>query len=117
MVNFIVIQGFQAGMTISNEPGYYENGAFGIRIENILITKEVNTPNNFNDRKYVGFENLTVVPIKTDLINLDQLDDAELSYLNDYHRHVRSVLLPLMQATFPETVDYLLQGTEQITRG
>lgn len=103
-------------MTISNEPGYYENGAFGIRIENILICKEVNTPNRFNDRKYLGFDNLTVVPIKTNLINIDQLDDAELQYLNDYHRHVREVLLPLMQSTFPESVDYLVQATEPLAR-
>lgn len=103
-------------MTISNEPGYYENGAFGIRIENILITKVVDTPNRFNDRSYLGFENLTVVPIKTDLINVDQLDNAELKYLNDYHRHVRSVLLPLMQSTFPESVEYLIQSTEPVVR-
>lgn len=103
-------------MTISNEPGYYENGAFGIRIENILISKMVNTPHRFNDRNYLGFDNLTVVPIKTNLINIDQLDDAELQYLNDYHRHVRDVLLPLMQTTFPESVEYLLEATVPLSR-
>lgn len=108
--------GFQAGMTISNEPGYYENGAFGIRIENILISKIVNTSHRFNDRNYLGFDNLTVVPIKTNLINIDQLDDAELQYLNDYHRHVRDVLLPLMQKTFPESVEYLLEATAPLSR-
>lgn len=103
-------------MTISNEPGYYENGAFGIRIENILICKEVDVPNRFNDRAYLGFDNLTVVPIKTDLINIYDLDDAELRYLNDYHFYVRQALLPLMETTFPESVAYLMEATEPLTR-
>lgn len=103
-------------MTISNEPGYYENGNFGIRIENICVATERDTPNRFNDRKYLGFDNLTVVPIKTDLINIDLMDDADIFYLNNYHRHVREALLPLMQTTFPETVEYLLKATEPLHR-
>ncbi|GJJ10622.1 hypothetical protein Clacol_004849 [Clathrus columnatus] len=51
----------KAGMTVSNEPGYYEDGKFGIRIENIIIVKKVETPNNFGGQAYYGFENLTMV--------------------------------------------------------
>lgn len=103
-------------MTISNEPGYYENGAFGVRIENICITKEIDTPNHFNNRKYLGFDNLTVVPIKTDLINVAMLDDNEIAYLNSYHARVRDDLLPLMQEVFPESVEYLINETKPISR-
>lgn len=47
-------------MTVSNEPGYYADGRFGIRIENIVLVKEVKTPNNFGDKGYLGFENVTM---------------------------------------------------------
>ncbi len=48
-------------MTISNEPGYYEDGHFGIRIENICVTVKKDTPNNFMDKTYVGFETVSMV--------------------------------------------------------
>lgn len=46
-------------MTISNEPGYYADGQFGIRLENIVLVKEVKTPHNFGDKGYLGFESVT----------------------------------------------------------
>ncbi|KAJ0079247.1 hypothetical protein Patl1_22630 [Pistacia atlantica] len=52
------------GMIVSNEPGYYEDHAFGIRIENLLYIKEVDTPNRFGGTAYLGFEKLTFVPIQ-----------------------------------------------------
>ena len=50
----------KAGMTVSNEPGYYADGKFGIRIESIVLVREVKTPNNFGDKGYLGFENVTL---------------------------------------------------------
>jgi len=47
-------------MTVSNEPGYYEDGKYGIRIENIVLVKKVDTPNNFGGKGYLGFENVTM---------------------------------------------------------
>lgn len=47
-------------MTVSNEPGYYADGRFGIRIESIVLVREVKTPNNFGDKGYLGFENVTM---------------------------------------------------------
>lgn len=47
-------------MTISNEPGYYADGKFGIRIESIVLVREVKTPNNFGDKGFLGFENVTM---------------------------------------------------------
>lgn len=47
-------------MTVSNEPGYYADGRFGIRIENIVLVRDANTPNNFGDKGYLGFEHVTM---------------------------------------------------------
>ena len=47
-------------MTVTNEPGYYEDGKYGIRIENVLFVKEAKTPNNFGDKGFLGFENVTM---------------------------------------------------------
>jgi Xaa-Pro aminopeptidase len=50
----------KAGMTVSNEPGYYEDGRYGIRIENIVLVREVKTPNNYGKKGYLGFEHVTL---------------------------------------------------------
>lgn len=76
------------GMIISNEPGYYEDHAFGIRIENLLFVKEVDTPNRFGGITYIGFEKLTFVPIQTKLVDLTLLSVSEIDWLNDYHSQV-----------------------------
>ena len=47
-------------MTITNEPGYYADGKFGIRIENVMLVREADTPNNFGDKGYLRFENVTM---------------------------------------------------------
>jgi Xaa-Pro aminopeptidase len=51
----------KAGMTVSNEPGYYADGRFGIRIENIVLVRDVKTPNNFGEKGYLGFEHITML--------------------------------------------------------
>lgn len=102
-------------MTVSNEPGYYEDGNFGIRIENLCITVVKDTPHNFNGKRYVGFETVTLSPIATNLIDLPALTDDELAWLNDYHAQVRAQLLPHMQQTFPEAVGYLIERTEPVS--
>lgn len=52
------------------EPGYYADGRFGIRIENVVVVREVKTPNNFGDKGFLGFERLTMVRIMTTFIVL-----------------------------------------------
>lgn len=101
-------------MTTSNEPGYYEDGNFGIRIENLAITMVKPTENNFQDKRYVGFETVTMSPIATNLIVVEQLTPAELTWLNEYHAKVRKLLLPVMTEDFPESVAYLLERTEPV---
>jgi Xaa-Pro aminopeptidase len=72
------------GMILSNEPGYYEKGKFGIRIENLLYVKRTN--------KKIFFENLTLAPIEKDLIDFNQLTFKEKNYLFKYHMAVYSKL-------------------------
>lgn len=105
-----------AGMVTSNEPGYYEDGNFGIRIENLMTTVTAATPNNFAGRKYCKFEPLTLVPIQTDLIDLSLLTEVEVAWLNAYHAQVRETLLPLMREKFPQAVDYLVSATAPVSK-
>ena len=71
---------FKDGMIVSNEPGYYENGKFGIRIENLIRVKKNKNGNSF--------ENLTMAPIDKSLIDKKILKRDEINWLNDYHREV-----------------------------
>jgi len=75
-----------AGMIVSNEPGYYEPGAFGIRIENLLLVRE---DPQFPDM--LSFETLTFAPIDRRLIDPGLLDPGERRWLNAYHAEVRAI--------------------------
>ncbi|UKZ68870.1 uncharacterized protein TrAtP1_009890 [Trichoderma atroviride] len=70
------------GNVISNEPGYYEDGNFGIRIENIVMVKEVETKHAFGDKPFLGFEHVTMVPYCRRLINESMLTEDEKAWLN-----------------------------------
>ena len=82
---------FQAGMVVSNEPGYYEKNNFGIRIENLIYVKK-------NNQKKC-FDNLTMVPIDKELIDLKILDKNEKNWLNSYHKKVFENLKKFMNKT------------------
>ncbi|KAI9700392.1 MAG: hypothetical protein M1836_002407 [Candelina mexicana] len=77
-----------AGNVLSDEPGYYEDGKFGIRIENIIMAKEVKTSHTFGDKPYLGFEHVTMVPMCRKLIDETLLTQKEKQWLNDYHAEV-----------------------------
>jgi Xaa-Pro aminopeptidase len=83
------------GMIISNEPGYYKLGAYGIRIENLVAVTQVETPPG-GEHELFGFETLTLAPIDLSLIDSSMLDVDELSWLDDYHARVRETLSPLV---------------------
>ncbi|KAK0547105.1 hypothetical protein OC861_004955 [Tilletia horrida] len=76
------------GNVLSNEPGYYEDGKWGIRIESLVITKKVNTPHNFGGKGYLGFERITMCPIQVKLIDVALLDDEERKWVREYHGEV-----------------------------
>lgn len=82
---------FHAGMTITDEPGIYLEGRFGVRIENILLTVPHKTTEFGN---FLKFETLTLCPIDTSPIDVAMLTNDEIRWLNDYHEHVYSILSP-----------------------
>jgi Xaa-Pro aminopeptidase len=76
------------GNVISDEPGYYEDGGFGIRIENMIMAREAKTTHKFGDKPWIGFEHVTVVPMCRKLVDVSLLDPEERTWLNDYHKEV-----------------------------
>lgn len=77
-------------MIVSNEPGYYEENKFGIRIENLIVCVEKNNG-------FLGFENLTVCPYDRNLIDLELLSPRDRKFIDAYHQKVRETLLPLLE--------------------
>lgn len=80
----------EAGMIISNEPGYYKQGDYGIRIENLVLVSEVDAEN-------LCFDTLTLVPIDTSLVALEMLNAVEKDWLNTYHAKVFKTIAPLVE--------------------
>jgi len=79
-------------MILSNEPGYYKAGAYGIRIENLVLV--VAKPQAHADKETLGFETLTFAPIERRLIVKAMLLPAELAWLDDYHAQVLAKIGP-----------------------
>ncbi|MEM9351261.1 MAG: M24 family metallopeptidase, partial [Pseudomonadota bacterium] len=75
----------EPGMILSNEPGYYREGAFGIRIENLIVVEPAPALPGADAREMLSFETLTYVPIDTRLVVAEMLTDEERDWLNDYH--------------------------------
>ena len=90
----------EPGMIVSNEPGYYKTGEYGIRIENLVLVKEADIPNA--ERKMLEFETLTLAPIDRDLIDVAMLTAAERNWINAYHSRVYETLCDRL--TEPERV-------------
>ena len=88
-------------MTVTNEPGFYKDGEFGIRIENVMIVNKVATPYQFGGLEYLGFEHVTFVPIQTKLIDKSLLTAEEIEWINAYHLKCREYVGPLMKKDEP----------------
>ncbi|EXJ79787.1 xaa-Pro aminopeptidase [Capronia epimyces CBS 606.96] len=76
------------GNVLSDEPGYYEDGRFGIRIENVIMAREAKTNHKFGEKPWIGFEHVTMVPMCQKLIDPSLLDPEERDWLNEYHKEV-----------------------------
>jgi len=85
------------GMTLSNEPGYYADGEYGIRIENVVIVREAQTPNNFGNKGYLGFERVTMTPMGRNLIDVALLSADERAWVDAYHKEVWEKVSPLLE--------------------
>jgi Xaa-Pro aminopeptidase len=97
------------GMIVSNEPGYYEVGAYGIRIENLQFVTPATDVAPHGDRKMLGFETLTMAPIHRGLVDVTLLTTEEMTWLDAYHTTVRENVLPLVDG---ETASWLLSACE-----
>ncbi|MDO5630402.1 MAG: aminopeptidase P family protein [Paracoccus sp. (in: a-proteobacteria)] len=99
----------EPGMILSNEPGYYREGAFGIRLENLIAV----TPTQAEPgREMLGFDTLTLCPFDRRLIDSDGMSSEEIDWLDAYHLHVRKELLPLLDGT---ARDWLIGQTSPLT--
>ncbi len=101
-------QALLPGMIVSNEPGYYKEGAYGIRIENLVLVQPAATG---GEREMLGFETLTLAPIDRTLIDPALLDEAEIAWLDAYHARVREVLTSLVDAA---TARWLAAATQPL---
>ncbi|RYY42513.1 MAG: M24 family metallopeptidase, partial [Sphingomonadales bacterium] len=98
-----------AGMILSNEPGYYKAGAYGIRIENLVLVEPREIPGA--EKTCLGFETLTFAPIDRTLVDNRLLSSDEALWLDDYHAEVARRIAPLV----PEDVrEWLLAVTAPV---
>ena len=101
----------EPGMITSDEPGVYRPGQWGVRIENLLLTVPVDTPEAGQFGEMLAFETLTLCPIDARCIDRSLLRSDEIAWLNDYHATVRQRLAPLVDGA---ALDWLLRRSEAI---
>ncbi|XP_013419296.1 xaa-Pro aminopeptidase 1 isoform X2 [Lingula anatina] len=105
----------QEGMILSNEPGYYEDGQFGIRIENLFLVKQAETKHNFKNKGFLTFEPLTLVPIQTKMLVPSMLSQKEIDWLNAYHLLCREVVgQELKDQDKQEAYEWMMRETEPL---
>ena len=102
---------FEAGMILSNEPGYYREGEFGIRIENLCVVSAAPPLPDGDSRPMLQFETLSYTPIDRALIDPTLLDRDELDWLNRYHAKTMALIAPACSA---ETQDWLARACAPI---
>jgi Xaa-Pro aminopeptidase len=101
----------QAGMILSNEPGYYREGAFGIRIENLIVVQKAGDLAGADAREMLAFETLTYVPIDRRLIDVTMLSPGERDWINAYHAEVMDKIGDRVTG---EVLDWLKATTEPL---
>lgn len=101
------------GMVVSNEPGFYAAGEYGIRIENLLLVKKIATVENSptGHGPFYAFEDLTLLPYNQSLIDTNMLTLEEVQKINSYHQYVQKTLTPLLSA---ELCVWLDQATKPL---
>ena len=121
------------GMVVSNEPGYYEDGNFGIRIENLLETTFVDEKDNKayeeglregdegfpekapGEKTFLKFNRLTKIPIQKNLINTSLMTKSELDWLDEYHEEIFEQVSPLLENDSP-ALRWLTTACKKIER-
>ncbi|MGO1490369.1 MAG: aminopeptidase P family protein [Psychrobacter sp.] len=101
----------KSNMITSNEPGLYREGKWGIRIENLVVSKAVTNPTETDFGKFLHFETVTYCPIDTRLIEPSLLSQLEIDWLNDYHRQVYAELKDRVNGA---ALEWLTERTQSI---
>jgi Xaa-Pro aminopeptidase len=123
---FANMEGLKNGMVVSNEPGYYEDGAYGIRIENLLEMQYVNPEHNTvadgqegetqnAEKKFLKFAKLTMIPIQKSLIDVKMMSVDDLDWLDAYHEEVFAKVSPLLEKESP-AMKWLEKSCSKIDR-
>lgn len=107
---------FSPFMFTSDEPGYYEDGKFGIRLETVVMSKEVSTPNKFGNISWLGFEPIAFVPFEKKLIKFELLNIKQIKWLNNYHRQCRKRLAKFFKSK-PSVIAWLDEKCAEIGLG
>ncbi|BAM41808.1 uncharacterized protein TOT_040000923 [Theileria orientalis strain Shintoku] len=104
------------GMVLSNEPGYYKAGHFGVRIENMVYVKKVEGAFSKDHREFLEFEDLTLVPYCKDLLDFTLLTRQELDRLNEYHKRIADTLVPRMvnMPGYDKAIEFLKKCAEPL---
>ncbi|GFO35709.1 Xaa-pro aminopeptidase 1 [Plakobranchus ocellatus] len=107
--------GLEENMVVTDEPGYYEDGKFGIRIENCVKVVKAKTKHNFGGKGYLTFEPITIVPLQRKMIDASMLTEKEVNWLNNYHAKVRELVgQELLKQGKKNVYQWLLRQTEPI---
>ncbi len=101
----------QAGMIISDEPGFYKENAYGIRLENLLVVQNCSQPGLSH---MLCFSPLTLVPFDKRIINTELLSDKEIDWLNDYHQNVKNVIKNAATTLTDTEISWLETATAKI---
>jgi len=86
----------QAGMFVTNEPGVYLEGKFGVRLENVLLCQAARTEHKFQGKQYLQFDTITLVPYQQKMILTSLLTEKERKWIDSYHESVYQKLAPLL---------------------
>ncbi|XP_064631174.1 xaa-Pro aminopeptidase 1-like isoform X2 [Lineus longissimus] len=107
--------GLKEGMILSDEPGYYEDGSFGIRIENLVVVEKADTEHNFKNKGFLTFDTITLVPLQQKMLVPELLTEKEIDWINDYHEQCRTVVGDeLKKQGKMDVYDWLIRQTQTI---
>ncbi|KAK7108041.1 hypothetical protein V1264_015843 [Littorina saxatilis] len=100
-------------MVFVPEPGYYEPGRFGIRLETVVMVEPTNTTHKFGDKQFLRFKPITLVPFEPNLIDYSLLSKRQIEWLSDYHKLTQETIKPLLTTTLAK--DWLKARTNSFT--
>ncbi|KAK7109470.1 xaa-Pro aminopeptidase 1-like [Littorina saxatilis] len=105
----------EEGMVLSDEPGYYEDGSFGLRIENCMIVVKAETKFSYRNKPYLTFEPITLVPIQKKMIDPTLLTEKEIAWLDNYHSTILTIVGEELKAQGKNHVyAWLLKNTQPL---